>query len=363
MFQKSNDSESDMPTKEERSLLRDLIRGVVRAQGNVFIKELIRGKVKIGSTKEDFERNLSVAIDEGKLRLSQVEAWLQEIEGWGNQQITLCRVPPELATSGPLASEMAMKARAVEIGYADLWNAPVSQVFPETPQLTSVLFADGVLTLTWHEGEISWVRGPAEVEMDYRKEVGLEEYEFRAHRRFSNRRVARFEVRRDWALAAIFVDLGVASTSAGRLLFHEIISTAENLIGSAFIVENRVPIGDVIKTLDQEASRQSSRISGFVRTHSTRLTGKAAYVELASSTGTGSYLDDPEIGAVRKAITPSALTVLAGTKGDFELLKETGPLRLSQNVRVYLDGVKRRLTIRKQMKSAEIWAILKFLNP
>jgi hypothetical protein len=48
------------PTSEsEADVLRRLVRGVVLAQGNLFIKELLRRKrIKIGSTKADFETNL-----------------------------------------------------------------------------------------------------------------------------------------------------------------------------------------------------------------------------------------------------------------------------------------------------------------
>jgi hypothetical protein len=358
MNTEGNGTDWNIPSNEERSLLRDLIRGVVRAQGNTFIKELIRGKVKIGSTKEDFERNLSAAIDEGKLRLTDVEKWLQEVEGWGNQQIFLCRIPAALI----LPTEEVMRERALLLGNGDLWNVPISQTFPEQPTLTSIFFDGDVLSLTWHQGEIGWARGAAEVQMDFIREEGLEVYEFRAYRKISSRGVARFELRRSAALAAVFIDLGMASTAAGRLLFEDIVATVEKLVGVSFLHDNCVPIGDVIKALDQKASRQSSDLTSVLRAHSTRLTSKSAYLEMASSTETGSYLDDPEIGAVRQAITPNTMKALAGTKADFEFFKEVEPLSLSQNVRVYLDGKKRRLSIRKQIKATEVWAILKFLN-
>jgi hypothetical protein len=53
--------------------LKELVHRVVVAQGNSFIKELLRNSgAKIGTTKEDFANNLDVAI-EGVLRASQSE--------------------------------------------------------------------------------------------------------------------------------------------------------------------------------------------------------------------------------------------------------------------------------------------------
>jgi len=45
--------------------LTELVRGIVLAQGNVFIKELLRSKdIKIGATKAYFEDNMLGAVQE-----------------------------------------------------------------------------------------------------------------------------------------------------------------------------------------------------------------------------------------------------------------------------------------------------------
>src|SRR5262245_34751968 len=94
----------------ERQTLRELAGGVIRAQGNVFIKELLRSKgIKLGTTKEDFESNLFTAIDLGQLQLADVEQWLEEVEGWGKQHIYCFAVPDEVAASAELASREAMR--------------------------------------------------------------------------------------------------------------------------------------------------------------------------------------------------------------------------------------------------------------
>jgi hypothetical protein len=79
---------------EAADRIRSLVRSVVLAQGNIFIRELLRRKgLTIGATKEDFEANLMKAIDTGELQLSDVTTWLDEVEGWGDQHVYLYRVP------------------------------------------------------------------------------------------------------------------------------------------------------------------------------------------------------------------------------------------------------------------------------
>src|SRR5258708_16953572 len=86
-----------MPQESELDALRRLVRGVVLAQGNLFIKELLRSKgIKIGSTKADFETNLLGAIESGQLTPVDVEKWLSEVEGWGDQHVYLYRLPRQV---------------------------------------------------------------------------------------------------------------------------------------------------------------------------------------------------------------------------------------------------------------------------
>ena len=58
------------PTPSQIADLKRLAAGIIRVQGNRFIKELLRDKgIRIGVNKDDFERNLSEAIETGKLGL------------------------------------------------------------------------------------------------------------------------------------------------------------------------------------------------------------------------------------------------------------------------------------------------------
>ena len=85
------------PSASEIEDLKRLAAGIIRAQGNRFIKELLRDrKIRMGANKEDFNRNLNDAIETGRLRLDDVDRWLRRVEGWGNQHVYLYRLSNSL---------------------------------------------------------------------------------------------------------------------------------------------------------------------------------------------------------------------------------------------------------------------------
>jgi hypothetical protein len=352
--------EGSVPDEAERRTLRELARGVIRAQGNTFIKELLRSKkIRIGDTKEDFERNLFDAIETGQLRLTDVEAWLDEVEGWGNQHVYLYVMPEELAVTEALSSSQAMQRKVQVATLEEFWDAPTTQGFPSALELTAIRFDGQTLRLTWHEGDTTWARGKDEKRLDRPLDIGLDHYELRAYRQMARRSVMRFELRMPERLAAIFLSTafeeGVHAAAIGI-----VVGTLGKLLDDVQTLLNRqVLVGDVIKNLDQAVAGKKAA-SSVVRPHSTRMTGKAAYIELGSSTELGSYLDDPTIGAVRLAIRGGELKSLAGTSATFEILQQGLP-QLSQDVRVSLYGPQKRVRIWKLLKAEEVWAILKTL--
>lgn len=348
------------PDEAERRTLRELARGVIRAQGNVFIKELLRSKqIRIGATKEDFERNLFEAIENGQLRLADVEAWLEEVEGWGNQHVFLYTVPEDLSATGALSSPEAMRRKVEEAGLEKYWEVPTSQAFPLVLELTAIRFDGQVLRLTWHESNTAWARGKEEKKLDRPLDIGLDHYELRAYRQMASRNVMRFEMRLPDRLAAIFLSSTLKESDHAAAV-SAVVETLGKLFDMGSLLDRQVLVGDVIKKLDQAVAGGSKHIASVVRPHSTRLTGKAAYIELGSSTEMGSYLDDPTISSVRSAIRAGELKKLAGTSATFEILQQ-GLSSLSQDVRLHLYGPQKRVRIWKLLRAEEVWTILKLL--
>src|SRR5207245_1839077 len=140
---------------------KELAPQVVLAQGNVFIKELLREKGRIGATKKDFARNLDAAIDDGALRLADIQEWLQRVGGWGLQYIYLWQAPQALAGQAKWRDAAAVRRAARAAGLGEFRDAPIAQAFPEAMTLTRLSYADGRLLFEWHEAGSSWLREPA----------------------------------------------------------------------------------------------------------------------------------------------------------------------------------------------------------
>lgn len=95
------------------SRLKRLIDDVVLAQGNDFIKELLRSKgLRIGATKTQFRLYLHAAVDDGLLTEADVEAWLHAVEGWGAQHVYLYTVPATFATNRRWSDPAALPRRS-----------------------------------------------------------------------------------------------------------------------------------------------------------------------------------------------------------------------------------------------------------
>ena len=106
----------------EIEALKKLARGIILAQGNIFIKELLRdNKIRIGATKADFEKNLLAAIDDGKLTREHFDTWLNEVEGWGDQHVYLYDIPAKFKNSPLWKNTENVKKQIEKVGLGKKW--------------------------------------------------------------------------------------------------------------------------------------------------------------------------------------------------------------------------------------------------
>ena len=196
----SNEAAQGSPTPRQIADLKRLAAGIIRAQGNRFIKELLRAKgIRIGNNKEDFEGNLTKAIEQGNLRLDDVDDWLELVEGWGNQHVYLYRIAPTLRKD---LTKPKIRQRVLDAGLGKVWEGETVLAFPDEPRLISISFSDSVLRLVWHECSPGWTPVP---EKNYTEEEGLDTFEYRAWRKVERRAVTRFEAHVDKELAGLFI--------------------------------------------------------------------------------------------------------------------------------------------------------------
>lgn len=334
-----------------REQLKTLVSQIILAQGNVFIKELLRSTgVRIGMTKADFERNLIKAIDDGTLRSQHIEEWLAEVEGWGNQHIYLFKVPSALAKDDIWLDSSKIQKRVAKAGFGDLWNAPSSFEFPEVQKLTAIQFDGSHLQLTWHQGQSWLVRDTSK---DYTEEIEGDEFEFHAYRRRAERAVMRFEIALTVRLAAIFIQSPRAEVEH-RTALKEVQKVASSIFDFSALEEYKV--SPAIKLLDQLGLDDRKGEYG-IQPSMARLDAPGAYVEFGSA-GQKSYQDFSPVRDVRRAVKPA---YFSGNKSEFTF--SAAPKNaLSRKIRVSLYGKDERIRLWMQMKSQEVWEILRMIK-
>lgn len=192
-----NQSRAQQSVLLSKSQLKKKVAQIVLAQGNIFIKDLLRSNnVSIGNTKADFAENLNAAIDAGVLTQAVIEAWLGEIEGWGNQHVYLFE-PPSISRTRVRPALEASK-------HVGLLDRKVSYEFPDTLTLSTITFPGDHLSIAWHRSRGGWERAKSK---DYRRDEGPDTFEYRAYRERFDRSVVRFEWRPGDTYCAIMIQL------------------------------------------------------------------------------------------------------------------------------------------------------------
>lgn len=345
-------------SSDDKESLKELARGIVLAQGNIHIKELLRTKgIPIGRTKADFERHLVDAIEAGQLTRADFDEWLDNIEGWGDQHVYLYNVTDELV-AGPIWHDSdAMRRKVEDLKLASLWYAPISLAFPKEPELTRIAFDGTRFQLLWHEGTSSWVRTPPK---DYEEEMEGDRYQFRAYRWRDWRSVLRFELDLKACLAALFLSIRI-DVPKHKELIGEAFKTVREFLDLAALRKHPVLMANVIKNLDQAQVAPMAGAKLNAMAHSTRLKSGVAYVQFASTSDRFSYWDSTPVKEVRLAVRPANLGDFIGSDGTFEF-RQTGGNRLSRDVRVRLFGEDKRVRFWARLKADDVWKVLGVLR-
>jgi hypothetical protein len=337
---------------DEMKKLKKLASGIILAQGNKFIKELLREKkLRIGVTKDDFKRNMFDAIEAGKLKLADFEEWLERVEGWGDQHVYLFKIPEGIINSTLWSSEDNVR-RKVEATkkLKKFWNTQTTFEYPEKLKLTGIYYKDKVLSAIWHQGVSSWLRVPSK---DYEEKEDLDLYQYRAHRRRDKRTIMRFEMRLKEKMAAIFIPLPWKEVDH-RKATQQVKNALKPIIDIDSLTKTN--ISKAIKGFDQEQLRSTNKSQHF-KTQSSRLSAQGAYIEIASNTGEIFPVDITPIKEVMLAIEPQAFT---GSKGKY-LFQLAGLKDEPKRFKVQLYGEERRVRFMFSMMASEVWDILRII--
>ena len=325
--------------------MKEQLLRIVLAQGNRFIKDLLRRKdIRIGATKEAFRNNLTEAIDDGRLTAEDIDDWLAAVEGWGNQQCYVYRVPAVFKTS-QWDDETFVTKRLTAAGLAKLWRAATSLDFPEKMTLTAIEHTAERFSFVWHEGGEYLQRRP---EQDREASVGDDEFIYKAYSREWRRSVFRFEWRRDLGLAAILL-ARVTDQTMYETLRDEIILTIKSVLDIR--KWDPVNMSTALTRLDELVTKgKPPKGLQKIQATSTMFSGASSWVQLGSNSNTRSYQDDSDVRPVRHAVDTKKLI---GGDGDYRLNPESGAA-----VHAELYGRANRVLFRGAMISDDVWQSL-----
>ncbi len=344
------------PTPERVADLKRLAAGIIRAQGNRFIKELLRAKdIRIGLKKDDFERNLTDAIERGDLTLDDVDLWLKQVEGWGDQHVYLFNIPAALRTE---LTARRIRNRVTAAGLDGVWDRPTVLAFPDTPELTSISFSDSVLRVVWQESSPGWTPVPGK---NFTREEGLDIFEYRAHRKVERRAITRFEAHLDKGLAALFIADPIQGEEHQRAV-DEAWRVIALLMNKRALQLGQVDISVVSRNLDQRNLPTNVDPSPAVKSQRSRLTSGGAYVEFAATSHDRAYWEEDAVRGVRQSVRGLQLQAFQGTGGVFIFQPGPAGANLTRPLRVQLYGKDERIRLWAQMDAAEVWSILTLLS-
>lgn len=326
-------------SSSEKSRLKQIVRSLILAQGNVFIKELLRSKQKtgadvtIGSTKAEFEKNLAEAIDDDHITAEDIADWLALTEGWGGQHVYLYPALPS-QTSAALRSKVAASP------YKALLIANESMAFPEDLQLTAIVVDDEKLLLTWHRGSARFSRAKGKDEI---REEGLDRYELRAYLEHRDRAVVRFEWRFDRKFCGLFVQLAY-SDPAHDVVFKEVWDVLV-AIGAATAPADPIPL--------VKAVRRIGSLAGSVERGSKwRVDG--GYVDMHADADGGIAA----VGPVARARQGIDVNEFSSADGQFELPTRDPVPGAAKHLKLSVYGGEGRIRITSQCLRQQVYDLV-----
>jgi hypothetical protein len=340
----------------------DIARRVVRAQGNIFVREFLRQKkrdnpaIRIGATKDEILANLVAAIEQGAIAGEDLEAWLADVEGWGRQHAYLYRATTQLSDDAMWKSADRLLAKLTRAGLHGAWRPGTSLEFPEELSLTSIDLVDGRFEMAWHRRLETWNRDETKDKVPNREIIDGDVFEFRAFRQQLDRSVTRFVLRPASRQAALFVQIPLADPGhdAARDLMRA-------TLAKLFRIDELKPINlsNAIKAFDKMELDPGSNGAGMrVRARNTKFAAKGATVEFDAAPGNDAWKNVAAVRRVRLALKDDDFTGDAA-RFQVELADVKG---LARGVLLSLNGPDKRLYFHSRMTVDEIWSVIDLVD-
>lgn len=331
---------------------RRLVRDVILAQTNVFIKELLFEKgIQGGVTKDDFQQKLEDGISAGTITYVDLQAWVDDVEGWGDEHVYIYRMLDPIGDL--LDDEKRVAARVDKAGLGAFWKRDASLAFPNTLRLTRIDLTGNELTCTWHR-RTDWEKRDGTRDFDHWE--GDEHYFYKAYREVARRDVFRVVLKP--SVMAVFIPGGQEPKTHGDLR-----EALANDVVKLMRFSNCEPysMSEAIKILDSAATK--AKVKRTLRARITRFNSPSGgSVQFASATDE-SYADVEALREVRGAVQ---LRKFRGGAGEVDFYPPVKPgsgakqsAAAERRVRVHLYDAYDRIRIYTRLTRDDVWWILR----
>ncbi len=327
----------------------DQLLDLVLLQGNRFIRELLRSKeLRLGTNKEQFEAHLREAIADGRVRRTDLEAWLADVEGWGNQHAYVFHLSD--GDVAELRGRDGFVRRLAAAGLDGFIDANIPLDPGEELALATIRHSPTDISFLWVRGSAALVRRK---DLDFEEEREGDEIEFHAYERRGSRVAARFECRLDTGLAAVLI------ARREERDYAEQRDLVLDIVDSTITERQAWPqldIAQVITQLDSAGlDAADTGVEQAVRVNFTVFQSAAATIRLAAASEAGSYQDDAAVRDVRRAVDPARFS---GGSGDC-FLTPTGSTEVERReLHLRLYGREARVLLWGKMTADEVWSVM-----
>ena len=343
-----------MPNSTDQTTAIHNALAIAKAQGLLFIREFLRQqkhqgiKVNIGTNKSASLDNLKSALLAGTIELPALEAWINEVEGWGQQHVYLFALPKAFIERVKTNPQSTLTQLVNESPHRDLLQATDQFTFPTTMELQQIKVNQAALEVIWRQQASNALRVKA-------KDLPIQEidgdwYEFRAFRITPSRQVMRFLFTPQTGAAALYIQLPLGQT---HRLAH---STAVACIQSMLQLPE-LPVKNLatpIKTMDR-LDLASGPNPLNLQAHSTKFSTDGGSIEFTANQHISGFKQIESMRLVRRSLNEADFT---GDTGHFNI-------HLDQTDRIIQMSVSARHNkcyFKAQMSGLEMRRIINYLS-
>lgn len=332
-----------------------IAESIIKAQGYIFIKELLREKknsgaeVKIGRNKKESLENLLEAIREGHITYADLVNWVSDIEGWGKQHVYVFDLPNEFTKDKIYHQKSAIEEAINNTKYSKYLNSKEEYKFPKKLVLSHInTDHKNNLELIWQQRITNSKR--EEKEDPPNRVIEGDEYEFHAYRIIPARSITRFCIKPHDKIAAIFIQIPLGKEH------NAAITNAKNTVREIFDIKELtvLNLSKVIKDFDNLDLNTSNNSPPKLEAHNTKFSSSGASIEFSADTHLSGWKKVTTVRRVRNSLDDK---VFNGVSGRFNV-HLTDVVGTKRTIQMYMDSKNNKIYFRAQMTSDEVWSLL-----